>query len=55
MKIFAVGRNYVDHIKELNNEKPDQPVIFSKPETALIKNNRPFYIPDFTEEVHHGN
>ena len=53
MKILAVGRNYVEHIAELNNEKPDQPVIFSKPETALLKNNEPFYYPAFSQDIHH--
>ena len=53
MKIIAIGRNYVDHIKELNNAIPSEPVIFSKPETAIIKNNEPFYLPDFSEDVHH--
>lgn len=53
MKIIAVGRNYVEHIQELNNERPDQPVIFSKPETAILKNNEPFYIPSFSSDIHH--
>jgi acylpyruvate hydrolase len=53
MKILAVGRNYVEHIKELENEKPDEPVIFSKPDTALIKNNGVFYYPSFSKDVHH--
>lgn len=53
MKILAVGRNYAEHIKELSNEKPDEPVIFSKPETALLKNNEPFYYPDFSSDIHH--
>lgn len=53
MKIIAIGRNYADHIKELNNERPDEPVIFMKPETALLKNNEPFYYPDFSQDVHH--
>lgn len=53
MKILAIGRNYVDHIKELNNERPDEPVIFTKPDTALLKNNEPFYYPDFTNDIHH--
>jgi len=52
MKIFCVGRNYVDHIRELANEKPDQPVIFMKPETALVKNNEPVYHPEFTNDLH---
>jgi acylpyruvate hydrolase len=53
MKIIAVGRNYVDHIQELNNEMPDDPVIFLKPDTALLRNNEPFYYPDFSQDVHH--
>ena len=53
MKILAIGRNYVDHIKELNNEQPDQPVVFFKPETAILKNNDPFYYPSFSNDVHH--
>jgi 2-keto-4-pentenoate hydratase/2-oxohepta-3-ene-1,7-dioic acid hydratase in catechol pathway len=53
MKIFAIGRNYAEHIKELNNERPDEPVIFTKPETAILKNNAPFYYPDFSKDIHH--
>jgi acylpyruvate hydrolase len=53
MKIFCVGRNYSEHAKELKNEIPDAPVIFSKPETALLKNNAAFYLPDFSNDVHH--
>ena len=53
MKIIAIGRNYADHIKELNNERPDEPVIFLKPDTALLKNNDPFYHPKFSQDVHH--
>lgn len=53
MRIFAIGRNYVEHIQELNNERPDEPVIFTKPDTALLKNNNPFYYPDFSKDVHH--
>jgi len=53
MRIFAIGRNYVEHIKELNNEKPDEPVIFTKPDTAILRNNAPFYYPDFSKDVHH--
>lgn len=52
MRIFCVGRNYADHISELNNERPDQPVIFTKPDSALIKNNGDFYYPDFSNDVH---
>ena len=53
MKIIAIGRNYAEHIKELNNERPDEPVIFMKPETAILKNGEPFYYPDFSQDVHH--
>ena len=53
MKILAVGRNYVEHIKELNNEMPEEPVIFTKPDTALLIRNRPFYYPDFSQDIHH--
>ncbi len=53
MRIFAVGRNYAEHIKELNNERPDEPVIFTKPDTALLRNNSPFYHPDFSKDIHH--
>lgn len=53
MKIFCIGRNYVDHAKELNNAVPSQPLVFMKPPTALLLNNRPFYYPDFTEDLHH--
>lgn len=53
MKIICIGRNYVDHTKELNNAVPTEPVFFLKPDTALIKNNEPFYIPSFSNNVHH--
>jgi acylpyruvate hydrolase len=53
MRIFAIGRNYAEHIKELNNERPDEPVIFTKPDTALIRNNGPFYYPEFSTDVHY--
>lgn len=53
MKIICIGRNYVDHIEELGNERPTAPIIFMKPDTALLKNNAPFYLPDFSENVHH--
>ena len=53
MKIICIGRNYSEHIRELNNETPDEPVIFIKPDTALLRNNNPFYIPDFSCDVHH--
>ncbi len=53
MKILCIGRNYAAHIEELKNERPDEPVVFTKPDTALIKNNAPFYFPDYTKEIHH--
>ncbi|GAB3647802.1 fumarylacetoacetate hydrolase family protein [Echinicola sediminis] len=53
MKIIAIGRNYAEHIDELNNERPSNPVVFLKPDTALLKNNSPFYLPDFSNEIHH--
>lgn len=52
MRIFAVGRNYAEHIRELKNESLGEPVIFMKPDTALLKNNEPFYYPDFTQDIH---
>ncbi|WP_273216385.1 fumarylacetoacetate hydrolase family protein [Runella zeae] len=53
MKIICIGRNYVDHIHELQNAIPEDPVIFQKPDTALLKDNSPFYYPDFTQDLHH--
>jgi 2-keto-4-pentenoate hydratase/2-oxohepta-3-ene-1,7-dioic acid hydratase in catechol pathway len=53
MKIFCIGRNYVDHAKELNNPVPSEPLIFMKPSTALVVNNKPFYYPDFTHDLHY--
>lgn len=53
MKIFCIGRNYSEHIKELNNEVPDEPVVFMKPPGALLVQNKPFYFPDFTNEIHY--
>jgi acylpyruvate hydrolase len=53
MKIICVGRNYVAHAKELNNEIPDEPVLFMKPDSALLRNNDPFYIPEWSNDVHH--
>lgn len=51
MKIICVGRNYVDHIKELKNQRPDSPVIFLKPETSIINKKHPFFIPNFSKDV----
>ena len=53
MKISCIGRNYAAHIEELKNEKPGQPVVFLKPDTALIKGEAPFYYPDFSTNIHH--
>ena len=53
MRIFAIGRNYAEHIKELSNERPDEPVIFTKPDTALLRNNSPFYYPEFSKDIHY--
>jgi acylpyruvate hydrolase len=53
MKIIAIGRNYAEHIEELKNERPSAPVVFLKPDTALLKNNASFYHPDFSENIHH--
>lgn len=53
MTIFCVGRNYVEHVVELNNPLPGDPVLFLKPSTALLKENKPFYYPNFTNDLHH--
>lgn len=53
MKIICIGRNYINHAKELNNPVPQKPVFFIKPETALLKKNQPFFYPDFTKDLHH--
>ena len=53
MKIICIGRNYAEHIKELENEKPKDPVIFLKPDTSILLKKQPFFIPDFSNNVHH--
>ncbi len=53
MKLLCIGRNYVEHIEELGNERPESPVIFLKPDTAILRNNDPFYYPEFSEDIHH--
>src|SRR5690606_33735786 len=53
MKVVAVGRNYVDHANELKNPIPTEPVIFLKLDTALLKENRDFYYPDFSKDIHY--
>ena len=53
MKIICVGRNYIDHINELSNQKPTEPVLFMKPDTSVLLKTFPFVIPDFSNDVHH--
>ena len=53
MKIICIGRNFAEHIEELGNERPKNPVIFMKPDTAILKDNEPFYHPDFSSDIHH--
>jgi 2-keto-4-pentenoate hydratase/2-oxohepta-3-ene-1,7-dioic acid hydratase in catechol pathway len=53
MKIICIGRNYANHINELHNERPDEPVIFLKPDTAILPKKFPFVIPEFSKDVHH--
>jgi len=53
MKLICIGRNYTEHIKELENEKPTDPVVFLKPDTSILLKKQPFFIPDFSEDVHH--
>jgi len=53
MKLICIGRNYTDHIEELKNEKPTDPVIFLKPDTSILLKKQPFFIPDFSENIHH--
>ena len=53
MKIICVGRNYAEHAAELGNEKPSEPIIFIKPDTAILRNNLPFYYPEFSKEINY--
>ncbi|HBG86682.1 MAG TPA: 2-hydroxyhepta-2,4-diene-1,7-dioate isomerase [Marinilabiliaceae bacterium] len=53
MKILCIGRNYEEHAKELKNPLPPEPVVFAKPDSALLRNNAPFYLPQFAKEFHH--
>ncbi|QZE13575.1 fumarylacetoacetate hydrolase family protein [Halosquirtibacter laminarini] len=53
MKIICIGRNYAKHAEELNNQIPQEPVFFLKPDSSILQKNKPFYIPDFTNEVHY--
>ena len=53
MKIICIGRNYKNHVNELNNIVPTEPVIFLKPDTSIILKKQPFFIPDFSDDIHH--
>ena len=53
MKIICIGINFTDHIEELDNQKPKNPVIFMKPDTSLIQKNQPFFTPAFSDDIHH--
>ena len=53
MKIICIGRNYANHIEELKNDRPENPVVFLKPDSAILQKNHPFYIPSFSEEIHY--
>ncbi|MBA4135364.1 MAG: 2-hydroxyhepta-2,4-diene-1,7-dioate isomerase [Flavobacterium sp.] len=53
MKIICIGRNYANHIAELQNERPEEPVIFLKPDSAVLPDKAPFVIPDFSSDIHH--
>ena len=53
MKIICIGRNYSDHIKELSNERPKEPVVFIKPDSSIIAKNQHFIIPAFSDDIHH--
>jgi len=53
MKIICIGRNYAKHIEELQNERPEEPVVFMKPDSAVLLKQHPFVIPEFSEDIHH--
>lgn len=53
MKIFAIGQNYIEHNKELNSPNPSEPVVFMKPDTAALRDNKPFFLPGFSDEIHY--
>jgi len=53
MKLICIGRNYVDHIEELNNERPAEPVVFIKPDSSILPKEQDFYLTNFTSDVHH--
>ena len=53
MKILCIGRNYAAHAAELGNAKPDRPIVFMKPGSAILPNNKPFYYPDYSQDIHY--
>ena len=53
MKLICIGRNYTDHIEELENERPEEPVVFLKPDTSILLKKQPFFIPEFSDDVHY--
>lgn len=53
MKIICIGRNYIEHAKEMNSALPEKPVFFIKPDNCLLRNDQPFYYPEFTKELHY--
>jgi 2-keto-4-pentenoate hydratase/2-oxohepta-3-ene-1,7-dioic acid hydratase in catechol pathway len=53
MKIICIGRNYADHAKEFGNDVPEKPIFFLKPDTSVVIRNRPFFYPDFSEDIHY--
>lgn len=53
MKLICIGRNYTAHIEELENERPKDPIIFLKPDTSILLKKQPFFIPDFSDDIHH--
>jgi 2-keto-4-pentenoate hydratase/2-oxohepta-3-ene-1,7-dioic acid hydratase in catechol pathway len=53
MKLICIGRNYAKHIEELQNERPDEPVVFMKPDSAILLKQHPFVIPEFSSDIHH--
>ena len=53
MKFICIGRNYMEHARELKNELPDKPIVFLKPQTALLKDNKPFYLPEWSKDLHY--
>lgn len=52
MKIICIGRNYISHVLELQNQKPKEPVLFLKPDTSILQKGQPFFIPHFTNDIH---